>query len=77
MTNRQSGLDLRGLREGQCPRCLATAAEWRTKGDCCHCGTPCCSECSIEDTEGLMCAACVAKLVEALMEDGDVTEVLS
>ena len=63
----QSGLDLRGLLEGQCPRCLAKSSEWRTKGDCHVCGTGCCSECSVEDGHGLVCGKCVAVvLVEVL-----------
>ena len=74
---RRAGLDLRGLLEGQCPRCLAKPSEWRTKGDCHVCGTGCCSECSVEDQQGLVCAPCVAVLVERLMADGDVVEVLS
>jgi hypothetical protein len=41
------------------------------------CGTGCCSECSVEDQQGLVCAPCVAVLVERLMADGDVVEVLS
>ena len=72
---RNNGLDLSGLLEGQCPRCLAKASEWRTKGDCHMCGDGCCSECAVDLPEGLTCGKCVGVLI--LQADGDVMEVLN
>lgn len=86
------GLDLRGLMKGQCPRCLELPAVGWWRGiktvrpagyhrmeECATpgCGNVCCDRCSVEDTKGLRCNACVDRMLRTIFADGDVVEVLS